>query len=98
MNIQAMMKQAQKLQKDMLNEKEKIDNKIYEGKSSFVTVSVKGTKEIVDIKLDIDKVESDEIEMLQDMLIVAINDAMKKIDKETEEKLGKYTQGIPGLF
>lgn len=98
MNIQAMMKQTQKLQKDMLNEKEKIDNKIYEGKSSFVTVSVKGTKEIVDIKLDIDKVESDEIEMLQDMLIVAINDAMKKIDKETEEKLGKYTQGIPGLF
>ena len=36
--------------------------------------------------------------MLQDILVVAINDAMKKIDKETEEKLGKYTQGMPGLF
>ena len=98
MNIQAMMKQAQKMQKDMMSAKNEIDNKIYEGKSSFVTVKVKGTKEIVEIKIDNEKIENDEIEMLQDILVVAINDAMKKIDKETEEKLGKYTQGMPGLF
>ena len=98
MNIQAMMKQAQKIQKDMMSAKNEIDNKIYEGKSSFVTVKVKGTKEIVEIKIDNEKIENDEIEMLQDILVVAINDAMKKIDKETEEKLGKYTQGMQGLF
>ena len=98
MNIQAMMKQAQKLQKDMLDEKSKIDEKVFEGKSSFVSVKVKGTKEIVEIKIDNDSIESDEIEMLEDMLVVAINDAMKQIDKETEEKMGKYTQGMPGLF
>lgn len=98
MNIQAMMKQAQKIQKDMMSAKNEIDNKIYEGKSSFVTVKVKGTKEIVEIKIDNEKIENDEIEMLQDILVVAINDAIKKIDKETEEKLGKYTQGMPGLF
>ena len=98
MNIQAMMKQAQKIQKDMMSAKNEIDNKIYERKSSFVTVKVKGTKEIVEIKIDNEKIENDEIEMLQDILVVAINDAMKKIDKETEEKLGKYTQGMPGLF
>ena len=98
MNIQAMMKQAQKIQKDMMSAKNEIDNKIYEGKSSFVTVKVKGTKEIVEIKIDNEKIENDEIEMLEDILVVAINDAMKKIDKETEEKLGKYTQGMPGLF
>ncbi|MCI5835990.1 MAG: YbaB/EbfC family nucleoid-associated protein [Firmicutes bacterium] len=98
MNIQAMMKQAQKIQKDMMSAKNEIDNKIYEGKSSFVTVKVKGTKEIVEIKIDNEKIENDEIEMLQDILVVAIKDAMKKIDKETEEKLGKYTQGMPGLF
>ena len=98
MNIQAMMKQAQKIQKDMMSAKNEIDNKIYEGKSSFVTVKVKGTKEIVEIKIDNEKIENDEIEMLQDILVVAINDAMKKIDKETEEKRGKYTQGMPGLF
>lgn len=98
MNIQAMMKQAQKLQKDMLDEKSKIDSKIFEGKSSFVSVKVKGTKEIVEIKINNESINSDEIEMLEDMLLVAINDAMKQIDKETEEKMGKYTQGMPGLF
>ncbi len=98
MNIQAMMKQAQKLQKDMMSEKEKIDNEIFEGKSSLVTVKVKGTKEIVEIKIEQQTIEEDEIELLQDMLVVALNDAMKKIDKSTEENLGKYTKGLPGLF
>lgn len=98
MNIQAMMKQAQKLQKDMMEQKNKIDEKIYDGKSSIVTVKVKGNKEIVEIKIDSQKIESDEIEMLQDMLIIAINDAMKKIDKDTEQQMGKFTQGMPGLF
>lgn len=98
MNIQAMMKQAQKLQKDMMSAKEQIDNTIYEGTSSFVSVKVKGTKEIVEIKIDQESLDKDDIEMLQDMLMVAINEANKKIDKDTEAKLGKYTQGMPGLF
>lgn len=98
MNIQAMMKQAQKLQKDMLNEKKQIDEKIFEGKSSFVTVKVKGTKEVVEVKIDAENLEKDDIEMLQDMILVAINDANHQIDEETERKMGKYTQGMPGLF
>lgn len=98
MNIQAMMKQAQKLQKDMVEEKEKIDNQIFSGKASIVEVEVKGTKEVVSIKINADSFEKDEIEMLEDMIMVAINDANKQIDKETETKMGKYTQGMPGLF
>ena len=98
MNIQAMMKQAQKLQKDMLSAKEEINNTTFEGKSSFVTVKVKGTKEVENIKIDADIIEKDDIEMLEDMLLVAINDAMKQIDDMTEKKLGKFTQGMPGLF
>lgn len=98
MNIQALMKQAQKMQKDMTSAKEVIDNTIFEGKSSFVTVKINGKKEILDIKIENDKIEADEIEMFQDMIVVAINDAMKKVDKELEEKLGKYAQGMPGLF
>jgi len=98
MNIQAMMKQAQKLQKDMLSAKEEINNTIFEGKSSFVTIKVKGTKEIESIKIDAESMEKEDIEMLEDMLLVAINDAMKQIDDMTEKKLGKYTQGMPGLF
>jgi len=98
MNIQAMMKQAQKMQKEMLNTKEEIDKKIFEGKSSFVNVKVNGTKEVIEIKIEKETIESDEIEMLQDMLLVALNEANKKVDKELEDKLGKYTQGMPGLF
>lgn len=98
MNIQAMMKQAQKLQKDMMEEKEKIDAQVFIGKSSIVEVKVNGKKEILEVNISADSFETDEIEMLQDMIMVAINDAMKQIDRETETKMGKYTQGLPGLF
>ena len=98
MNIQAMMKQAQKLQKEMMNAKQEIDESIFEGKSSFITAYVKGNKMIESIQIAQDHLEKEDIELLQDMILVAINDAMKKIDEETEKKLGKYTQGMPGLF
>ncbi len=98
MNIQAMMKQAQKLQKNMLKEKEEIDNMTFTGASSFVSVEMKGTKEVTKVKIDADSIEKDEIEMLEDMILVAINEASKKVDRETENKMGKYTNGMPGLF
>ena len=98
MNIQAMMKQAQKLQKEMMSAKEEINNTTFEGKSSFVTVKVKGTKEVESIKIDSESLEKEDIEMLEDMLLVAINDANKQVDEMTEKKLGKFTQGMPGLF
>ena len=98
MNIQAMMKQAQKLQKDMMKAKEEIDNTVFTGKSSFVTVEVKGTKEVQKVKIDAEQIDKDDIEMLEDMIQVAINDANKQIDDETERKMGKYTKGMPGLF
>lgn len=98
MNIQAMMKQAQKMQKDMLAAKEEIDKMIFEGSSSFVSVEVNGKKEIVSVKIDNESLEKDDIEMLQDIIVVAVNEAMKKVDQETEKKMGKFTQGMPGLF
>jgi len=98
MNMQAMLKQAQKLQKDMLNAQEKINSTEFIGKSSIVTVKMNGKKELLDVKIDMEQIESDDVELLQDMIMVAINDAMKQIDKETEEKMGAYTKGMPGLF
>ena len=98
MNIQAMMRQAQKLQKDMMKEKNEIDQTVFEGKSSFVTVEVNGKKEILKFKIDCDSLDKDDIEALEDMAVVALNEAMVKVDKLTEQKLGKYTQGMPGLF
>ena len=98
MNIQAMMKQAQALQKNMMKEKEEIDNTEFTGTSSFVTVTLKGDKTIKNIKIDSEELSKDDIEILEDMIVVAINNAMKEIDKVTEQKMGKYTKGMPGLF
>lgn len=98
MNMQAMLKQAQKLQKEMLETQEKINNKEFTGKSSIVTVKMNGSKELTDVKIDIEKIEEDDVELLQDMIVVAINDAINQINKETEEKMGAYTKGMPGLF
>ena len=91
MNIQAMMKQAQALQKNMMKEKEEIDNTEFSGTSSFVTVTLKGDKTVKSVKIDAEELSKDDIEMLEDMVVVAINNAMKEIDKVTEQKMGKYT-------
>ena len=98
MNIQAMMKQAQALQKNMMKEKEEIDNSEFTGSSSFVTVTLKGDKKIKSININQESLDKDDIEALEDMIVVAINNAMSDIDKVTEEKMGKYTKGMPGLF
>ena len=98
MNIQAMMKQAQALQKDMLKIKEEVDNTEFIGESSLVKVTVKGSKEVVNVEINAkDGLESDDIEMLQDMIMVAINQANKKIDETLDKKMGKFGN-IPGLF
>jgi len=98
MNIQAMMKQAQKLQKDMMNAKEEIDNTDFEITKSFVEIKAKGNKKIQSIKINIDELEKEDIEVLEDLIQVAINELMDKIDKETEKKMGKFSTGMPGLF
>ena len=97
MNIQALMKQAQSLQKDMMKAKEEIDNTLFTGSNSFVTVKVNGKKKVLDIKIDTDSVDKDDIEMLQDILMVALNNAFSEVDKVTEQKMSKYAN-ITGLF
>ena len=97
MNIQAMAKQVQSLQKEMLKIKDEIDNKNFTGENSFVKVTMKGSKDLVSVKIDAESLDSDDIEALQDMIVVAVNQANKKIDAEMEEKMGKFGN-IPGLF
>ena len=96
MNIQALMKQAQTLQKDMMNTKNEIDNMTFTGKSSFITVLVKGDKTVQKVTIENDDITSDDKEIIEDMLVVALNDAFKQIDKITEEKMGKYSSMMPG--
>ena len=97
MNMQAMLKQAQALQKDMMKVKDEIDKTEFVGENSFVKVTLKGTKEAVKVEIDAENLEKDDVEVLEDMLVVAINDANKKIDAMTEQKMGKFGN-IPGLF
>lgn len=97
MNIQAMMKQAQNLQKNMMKEKEEIDKTVFEETYSFITIQMTGDKKVKSIKINHEDGFED-VELLQDMIMVALNNTLDKIDKVTSEKMGKYTQGIPGLF
>ena len=89
MNIQALMKQAQSLQKDMLKSKEEIDKMEFTSTKDLVTVKVNGKKEVlkVDIQKD-DDFSVDDLDILEDMIMVALNDAFKQVDKETEKKMG----------
>ena len=98
MNMQAMLKQAQKLQKDMLNAKNEIDKMEFTNETSFVKVVASGDKKIKSIQIDKENLDRDDIEMLEDMILVSVNDVLKQIEKVTEDKLGKYTKGMPGLF
>lgn len=98
MNMQAMMKQAQKLQKDMGNTKKEIDATEYEETIGNISVKAMGNKKLTSIKINMEKVEDDDIEILEDMILVSVNSILKKIDKDTESRMGKFTQGMPGLF
>lgn len=97
MNMQAMLKQAQALQKDMMKAKEEIDSTEFVGENSFVKVILKGDREAVKVEIDSESLDKEDIEALEDMIVLAINDANKKIDKMTESKMGKFGN-IPGLF
>jgi hypothetical protein len=97
MNMQAMMQQAQKLQKDMMKAKQEVDEKVFTSKQSLVEVDMKGNKEVLKIKISAESLDKDDIEMLEDMITLAINENIKTINKETENKLGKFG-GLSGLL
>lgn len=97
MNMQAMMQQAQKLQRDIMKKKEEIDQQLFPGKYEWVEVVFNGKKEIQSIKITNSELKADDLEMLEDMILLAIKDSMKKIDEETEKKMGQYSS-LTGLM
>ena len=99
MNMQSIMAQAQKMQRDITKKKEEIDATMFTGKSEWVEVVFNGKKELKSMKiLKVGIIEEDDKEILEDMLSIAIKDAFKQIDAETEKKLGAYSQSLNGLF
>lgn len=92
MNMQSLMAQAQKIQRDITKKKEEIEKKEFEGKSEWVEVVFTGDRKLKSFKvLKSNIVDQDDVEMLQDMAKIAIDNALDKIDKEYAEKMGMYS-------
>lgn len=100
MNIQNLMREAQKMQKDLQKTQKELENTEYEGSSSLVKMVLNGNKEIKSIKIDFEDTLSGEedMEMLEDMIMVAFNEASHKVDEDKNKKLGKYGSGLSGLM
>lgn len=96
MNMQKMMKQMQDMQKKMTAAQEELGQKTLEGTAGggMVTVTVTGHKEVVDVKINPEAVDPDDVEMLQDLVLAAVNDALKKADELTNSTMGQFTQGM----
>ena len=99
-NMNNLMKQAQKLQKQMEDMQKEIESKEFEASvgGGAVVVKVTGKKEVSAINIKPEVVDPDDVEMLEDLVLTAVNEAMKKADEETSSKMGKLTGGMGGLF
>ncbi|MTD41380.1 YbaB/EbfC family nucleoid-associated protein [Erwinia sp. CPCC 100877] len=98
-NMQGMMKQVQKMQKDMEKAQAQLNEKEFVGAATndLVTATFTGDRKMKDISIKEEVVDPEDVEMLQDLVIMAVNDALAKIEKETEATMGKYAKGLPGF-
>ena len=102
MNQAAMMKQAQKMQQEMLRMQQEQETKTYTAKSGggMVAATVNGKHEMVDLQIDPEAVDPEDVEMLQDMVMAAVNEAMRTADAEAANNMSRLTGGLNlgGLF
>ena len=98
MNFNQIMKEAKKMQADMEKSQEELQIKEFESTAGggAIAVKVSGGKQIKEIKISKDVVDPDDVEMLQDLIITAVNEALRKVDEAQAASLGKYN--IPGLM
>lgn len=99
MNMQAIMAQAQKMQRDINSKKDALDKQEFVGKSEWIELTFNGAKEIKNVKVLYEGIiEESDKEILEDMIEIAIKDAMSKINKEFDEKMGQYSNMLGGLM
>lgn len=102
MDFNKMLQQAQAMQKNMGKIQKELEETIYEGSASnnLVNVKVKGSFEVVELNIDQSIIDPNDKEMLQDVVVLALNDAINKAKEDAENKMGSLTGGlkIPGLF
>ena len=108
-NMQAMIRQAQKMQEDMAAKQEELNEREYDVSAGggVVGVKINGKREILAITIDPEIVDPDDVETLSDILVAAVNEAIKKVDAVSSEEMGKITGsmnlpgmpgGMPGMF
>lgn len=97
-NINQLMKQAQKMQEEMQKAQEEIGQLEVEATAGggAVRVKVNGEHQITELVIDPDAVDEDDVEMLQDMIIAGVNEAMRKLDEESSKRMGQVTGGMGG--
>ena len=98
-NMQQMMKQAQKMQKQMMVEQETLNAQEFVGVApdDMVKATFTGDKKLKDLTINPEAVDPDDVDMLQDLVLAAVNDGLSKIDNATQQTMGKYTKGVPGM-
>ena len=94
MDIRQMMKQAQKMQEQLQKQMQELRVEATAG-GGMLTVTVNGTKQLMSLRIDPEVVSKDDVEMLQDLILAAINDAHRKVDEELQKTMGGM---MPGMF
>ena len=101
-NMNAMIKQAQKMQEDMENLQAELDEREYDVSAGggVVAVKINGKKEILSVKISPEVVDPDDIETLEDLIVAAVNEAVKKVESVSADEMQKITgsMGLPGMF
>ena len=98
-NMANLMKQAQKMQRQMEEQAKEMETKEFSATAGggAVEVTVSGSKKILKVKLDEEVVDPDDIEMLEDLIVAATNEALRKMEEDSQEKMGKVTGGLGGM-
>ena len=98
-NMNNLMKQAQRMQRQMEESQKELETKEYEAKAGggAVCAKVNGKKELVSVKISPDAVDPEDVDMLEDMIVAAVNEALKQADEASSAAMSKLTGGIGGL-
>lgn len=99
-NMANLMKQAQKMQKQMEEQAKEMETKEFTATAGggAVEVTVSGKREVLKVKLDQEVVDPDDVEMLEDLIVAATNEALRKVEEASASAMSKLTGGMPGMF
>ena len=98
MNMQNLMAQAQRMQRDIMKKKEEVEKQSFTGKSELVEITMNGNKVVTEVIIKNEDLTKDDIEVLQDMIMIATNNAIKNVDQAMEKAMDQYGSALNGLF